>query len=289
MIRRLLLISLLGSFLIGCKVKQRITFSKKKTESGSTYSKKEPSKKTANSQGLYPMPEDTGKFVSFEISNVQEYIDAFSEVAIREMKAYGIPASITLAQGLLESGFGRGELAMKTNNHFGIKCHAGWQGDYDFHDDDEKGECFRKYNHPMYSYRDHSIFLTGRSRYAFLFDYRSSDYKKWANGLKKAGYATDKRYPQKLISLIEKYNLSYYDRNVAQAGFGRQERQVVVNEKKRITAKQQKVHIVKEGDTLYAIARTHSISVDDLKRFNYMYDNTISVGQELKVPTQKFN
>lgn len=289
MTRKLILFCLLGSFLIGCKVKQRVTYGKKKTQTVSTPSKKKVSKKRVDDNGLYPMPEDSGKFVRFEINNVQEYIDTFSEIAQLEMKAYGIPASITLAQGLLESGFGRGELAMKTNNHFGIKCHTGWQGDYDFHDDDEKGECFRKYNHPMYSYRDHSIFLTGRSRYAFLFDYRNTDYKKWANGLKKAGYATDKRYPQKLISLIEKYHLHQYDRNVAQAGYGRQKREVVVNKKKEVKAKRQKVHIVKKGDTLYAIARTYSISVDDLKRFNYMYDNSISVGQELKVPAQKFN
>lgn len=289
MTKKLILILLLGSFIGGCIVKKTVSNGNKRTETTSSSSKKVASKSSRDDNGLYPMPEDTGKFVSFEISSVQEYINTFSEVAIREMKAFGIPASITLAQGLLESGFGKGELAKKTNNHFGIKCHKGWQGDYDFHDDDEKGECFRKYNHPMYSYRDHSIFLTGRSRYAFLFDYRSTDYKKWANGLKKAGYATDKKYPQKLISLIERYGLNQFDQKGNQAGFKRNERQVVVHEKKEVTAKKQKIHIVKEGDTLYAIARSYSISVDDLKRFNYMYNNTISVGQELKLPTQKFN
>lgn len=288
MTKKLIVVFLLGSFLIGCKVKQRVSYSKKKTETVST-SKKEVTKPSSNDGGLYPMPEDSGKFVQFEINSAEEYIATFSEVAQLEMKAYGIPASITLAQGLLESGFGKGELAMKTNNHFGIKCHKGWQGDYDFHDDDEKGECFRKYNHPMYSYRDHSIFLTSRSRYAFLFDYRNSDYRNWARGLKKAGYATDKKYPNKLISLIERYDLDTYDLNVVRAGFGRQKGQVVVNQKKEVAAKRQKVHVVKEGDTLYAIARSYSITVDDLKRFNYMYDNTISVGQELKLPAQKFN
>lgn len=288
MTKKLILVFLLGSFLIGCKVKQRVSYSKMKTESVST-SKKEVTKLSSKDGGLYPMPEDSGKFVQFEINSAEEYIATFSEIAQLEMKAYGIPASITLAQGLLESGFGKGELAMKTNNHFGIKCHKGWQGDYDFHDDDEKGECFRKYNHPMYSYRDHSIFLTSRSRYAFLFDYRNSDYRNWARGLKKAGYATDKKYPNKLISLIERYDLDTYDLSVVRAGFGRQKRQVVVNQKKEVAAKRQKVHIVKEGDTLYAIARSYSITVDDLKRFNYMYDNTISVGQELKLPAQKFN
>lgn len=288
MTKKLILIFLLGSLLMGCKVKQRVSYSKKKTATAST-SKKGTSKSKGDDDGFYLMPEDTGKFVAFEINNAQEYIDTFSEVAQLEMKAYGIPASITLAQGLLESGFGRGELAMKTNNHFGIKCHTGWQGDYDFHDDDEKGECFRKYNHPMYSYRDHSIFLTSRSRYAFLFNYRNTDYRKWANGLKKAGYATDKKYPNKLISLIERYDLDIYDRKVVQEGYGIKKGQVTVYKKKDIVAKRQKVHIVKEGDTLYAIARSYSITVDDLKRFNYMYNNTISVGQELKLPAKKFN
>ena len=116
------------------------------------------------------------------------------------MVDYGIPASITLAQGILESGSGKGELTRKSNNHFGIKCHRNWTGDRAYHDDDEKGECFRRYNHPMYSFNDHSQFLTGRKRYAFLFKLRKDDYKGWARGLRKAGYATDKKYPQKLIT-----------------------------------------------------------------------------------------
>ncbi len=279
---------ILGTFLVGCKVKHSVTHVEKKIER--TPVKPQIVKITENSDGLYPMPEDTGKFIPFKISNVDDYIATFSEVAIREMKAFGIPASITLAQGLLESGFGRGELAMKTNNHFGIKCHKGWQGDYDFYDDDEKGECFRKYNHPMYSYRDHSLFLTSRSRYASLFKFESTDYKKWANGLKKAGYATDKKYPQKLISLIERYNLSKFDAKISL----KQDILALNNttEKERekpFSPKKQSIHIVKQGETLYAIAKAYSITVDDLKRFNYMYDNVISVGQELKVPIQKFN
>ena len=288
MTRKLILIFVLGSLLIGCKTKQRVTYSKKKTQTVSTPDKKEASKTSTDDGGLYPMPEDSGKFVRFEINNVQEYIDTFSEVAQFEMKAYGIPASITLAQGLLESGFGRGELAMKTNNHFGIKCHTSWQGDYDFHDDDEKGECFRKYNHPMYSYRDHSIFLTSRSRYASLFDLRNTDYKKWANGLKKAGYATDKKYPHKLISLIERYDLTQYDRQIDQAGYGRSNRPVVVDSKRTPSMNRNKVHTVKKGDTLYSISKRYSVSIDDLKHFNSVYTNNISVGQKLKVPSQKF-
>ncbi len=127
------------------------------------------------------------------------------------MKEYGIPASITLAQGILESGSGNSKLARKANNHFGIKCHKDWNGKTFYMDDDEEHECFRKYSKAEDSYRDHSLFLTQRGRYSFLFDYDVKDYKKWAHGLKKAGYATNPKYPQLLIGLIERYNLSQYD------------------------------------------------------------------------------
>ena len=151
-----------GLFLLSCKSKKTTVHSGTlKTKSVISRTKK------ITTEVYKDLPKDTGKFVSFKIANIQEYIDTFSEIAQIEMLAYSIPASITLAQGLLESGYGQGELALKTNNHFGIKCHTGWEGDYDFHDDDAKGECFRKYNHPRYSYRDHSVFLTTRSRYAF--------------------------------------------------------------------------------------------------------------------------
>ena len=130
----------------------------------------------------------------------------------------GVPASITLAQGLLESGNGRSELALKSNNHFGIKCHNGWKGGKVYHDDDAKGECFRKYDDPADSYRDHSDFLRYRDRYKFLFDYKVTDYKAWAYGLKKAGYATDPAYPTKLIRLIEEYKLYEYDRKPSSYG-----------------------------------------------------------------------
>lgn len=130
----------------------------------------------------------------------------------------GVPASITLAQGLLESGNGQSELARMSNNHFGIKCHNNWKGGKVYYDDDAKGECFRKYSHPSESYRDHSDFLRFRDRYKFLFDYRVTDYKAWAHGLKKAGYATDPAYPKKLIKLIEEYDLHQYDRKPASFG-----------------------------------------------------------------------
>jgi len=142
-----------------------------------------------------------------------EYINKYKDLAISEMKRSGIPASIKLAQGMLESGNGNSRLATVANNHFGIKCH-GWTGKEIFHDDDEKGECFRHYEQARESWLDHTEFLTSRSRYAFLFDYGSTDYKSWAHGLSKAGYATDPKYPQLLISLIERHNLYQFDTGV---------------------------------------------------------------------------
>ncbi len=142
--------------------------------------------------------------------SVQQYIETYKEMAIREMKRMGVPASITLAQGILETESGNSELVKKSNNHFGIKCKSTWNGNSVFHDDDEKGECFRKYNTAEESYRDHSNFLRGSERYAFLFSLNPSDYKGWAYGLKKAGYATNPKYPDMLIKSIETYNLNQY-------------------------------------------------------------------------------
>lgn len=142
-----------------------------------------------------------------------KYIETYKNIAIKKQKEYGIPASITLAQGILESGSGNSKLARKANNHFGIKCHKGWNGKTYHMDDDAKHECFRKYKKAEDSYRDHSEFLTQRGRYSFLFEYKTNDYKKWAYGLKKAGYATNPKYPQLLIKIIEKYNLDKYDKN----------------------------------------------------------------------------
>lgn len=140
----------------------------------------------------------------------QAYIAKYSAIAVSEMHRSGVPASITLAQGLLESNSGRSELATKGNNHFGIKCHD-WKGRRMYFDDDRRNECFRKYSHAEESFRDHSDFLRYRDRYKFLFDLRPSDYKGWAYGLKKAGYATDPAYPAKLIRLIEEYDLTRFD------------------------------------------------------------------------------
>lgn len=142
---------------------------------------------------------------------VERYIRQYAPTAMSEMRRSGVPASITLAQGILESAAGTSRLAVKANNHFGIKCGSLWKGRSIKADDDARNECFRSYGSPAESFRDHSDFLRYRDRYAFLFELEPSDYKGWAYGLKQAGYATDPAYPSKLISLIERYNLTQYD------------------------------------------------------------------------------
>ncbi|MDR1402602.1 MAG: glucosaminidase domain-containing protein [Tannerellaceae bacterium] len=140
----------------------------------------------------------------------QKYINTYSSLAVKKQKDYGIPASVTLAQGLLESNAGQSILAKNANNHFGIKCHD-WNGSTVYHDDDKKQECFRKYAYAEESYNDHSLFLKDRSRYSELFKLNTKDYKGWAKGLQKCGYATDKAYANKLIKIIEEYELYRLD------------------------------------------------------------------------------
>ena len=142
----------------------------------------------------------------------KRYISKYADLAVEEMRRSGVPASITLAQGLLESRAGQSDLAVKGNNHFGIKCHSNWNGPKVHIDDDKDNECFRKYRTVEQSYRDHSDFLRYRDRYKFLFDLDPKDYEGWAYGLKKAGYATDPAYPKKLIKIIEEYELYKYDK-----------------------------------------------------------------------------
>ena len=143
--------------------------------------------------------------------SIEQYIETYKDIAIQEMHRAKIPASITLAQGILESGSGNSKLAVNANNHFGIKCHSDWIGPKAFHDDDAKHECFRKYKSASESYIDHSNFLTGKKRYAFLFELKKDDYVSWSHGLKKAGYATNPKYPQLLIKIIEDHKLNQYD------------------------------------------------------------------------------
>ena len=208
---------------------------------------------------------------------VNNYVATFSPVASEEMKIYDIPASITLAQGILESGMGDSRLALAANNHFGIKCHSEWGGKRIYHDDDEKGECFRVYKDPRTSYRDHSLFLTSRPRYNFLFDLKIDDYKGWAKGLKKAGYATDPKYPDKLISLIERYRLGRFD--------SKKKKKRKNNHPKFVqqpTTK--KAHIVQKGDTLYSISKKYKVDIKSLVQENQLENNTIFLGQNLIIP-----
>ena len=208
-----------------------------------------------------------------------DYIGKYKNIAIDKMLEYDIPASITLAQGILESGNGLSTLAQKSNNHFGIKCHSDWKGKRVYHDDDRRNECFRKYPSPEGSFNDHSIFLTSRGRYEFLFDLPQDDYKAWAKGLKKAGYATDRKYPKKLISFIENFELYRYDELVLdEKGYRPARKEVAYTETPDIST-----YTVIKGDTLYSIARRHDLSVEELKDLNNLSSNEISIGQELIV------
>ena len=214
-----------------------------------------------------------------------QYIKKYAPLAVLEMHKYDIPASITLAQGILESGNGRSRLASKSNNHFGIKCHVGWKGAKVYHDDDEKGECFRKYKYVQSSYKDHSEFLSGRRRYASLFKLRKSDYKGWAKGLKKAGYATDKKYPKKLIKIIEEYKLYEFDKfrekdlKKLKKETNKKHTKTAINSKKST----QEFYKVKKGDTLYSIARKFNTTVAIIKKVNALTTNSLSIGQQLVV------
>ncbi|MEZ4838994.1 glucosaminidase domain-containing protein [Flavobacterium sp.] len=204
---------------------------------------------------------------------VLKYIDDFKEIAKENMRQHGIPASITLAQGILESGVGQGSLSKRANNHFGIKCHKEWNGPSVRHDDDAAQECFRKYSDPADSYRDHSLFLTSRSRYASLFSLPKDDYKAWAKGLRAAGYATDTKYPDKLISLIERYQLNQYDDEVLRNSSTISKKIELPNNKNNLE------YIVVKGDTLYSLSKKFNISIDEIKQNNNMKTDSLSVGQ----------
>lgn len=207
---------------------------------------------------------------------IQIYVDNFKEIAQNNMRAHGIPASITLAQGILESGAGKGKLALSANNHFGIKCHKEWNGESVKHDDDAAQECFRKYEHPSESYRDHSLFLTSRPRYSNLFKLDKGDYESWAKGLKSAGYATDVKYPDKLIGLIERFELYKYDNEVLSRDYKPTKKEVIL-------AQGGDYYIIQQGDTLYSLSKKFNLKVDDLKKLNNMSDNAISIGQQIKI------
>lgn len=221
---------------------------------------------------------------------INNYILQYKDIAIGNMQKYGIPASIILAQGILESGAGKGDLALEANNHFGIKCHKDWLGESVRHDDDSAQECFRKYTEASESYRDHALFLVGKNRYATLFTYEKDDYKSWAKGLRAAGYATDPNYPDKLISYIERYNLHQYDCQVTGKSYKPFEKSAPVRSSSTSTntpsssnSNDPNLYEVQKGDTLYSISKKFNVLVDDLKQKNNLSDNAISIGQKLRV------
>ena len=211
----------------------------------------------------------------------ENYVSTYKNVAISEMMRTGIPASIKLAQGILESDLGRSPLAYQANNHFGIKCHNDWDGEVVHQDDDSEKECFRKYEDPAGSYKDHSKFLTTKKRYASLFSLAKGDYVAWAMGLRAAGYATDPLYPEKLIAYIERYDLHQYDsqvlgKSVVSAPVSNRVDNQGVNGDGTL-------YEVQKGDTLYSISKKFNVLVEDLQRKNNLTDNAISIGQKLIV------
>ena len=196
----------------------------------------------------------------------EDYIKKYRELAVEEMKKYHIPASITLAQGLLESGAGQSTLARKSNNHFGIKCGSDWRGKTVSHDDDARGECFRAYKHPKESYEDHSKFLAGRPRYASLFKLKITDYKGWARGLKKAGYATNPRYADQLIGIIELYELHKYDEKNYLKWIKKNP-----NPHQTYIANDLLYIVVRAGDSWKSISKEFDISQKKLRKYNDLY------------------
>lgn len=254
-------------------VSKRTTAVTKKPVLPVTQKNTSPNAKIEKTQELEEL-EATSK-ISITKDNVQLYIDSFQEIAKDNMKKHGIPASITLAQGVLESGAGKGRLSTIANNHFGIKCHKGWTGESVKHDDDAAQECFRKYDDPADSYRDHSLFLTSRPWYNPLFKLDKGDYVAWAKGLKNSGYATDPKYPDKLISIIERYELYKYDDEVLN--------RATTSKTKMIVENTEDIYTVQQGDTLYSLSKKLNLTVEDIKKMNDMRDNNLSIGQKIKI------
>jgi uncharacterized FlgJ-related protein len=231
-----------------------------------------------------------------------EYIEKYKDIAIQEMAEFGIPASITLAQGALESGNGNSRLATEANNHFGIKCHTGWEGPSIKVDDDAKNECFRKYEHAIESYKDHSFFLSQRGRYAFLFDLDITDYKGWARGLKQAGYATNPKYADLLIKIIEENDLHKYDlygsdyvavnkypdeipdgknREYEAFGVGNNERKIFLNNDRKFI-------YARKGDDFYEIAKDFNIYNYQIWKYNDLNkEDQLQEGQMIYLEKKK--
>jgi len=214
----------------------------------------------------------------------EDYIKQYKDDAVKDMAKTGVPASITLSQGILESEFGNSQLAREANNHFGIKCHKDWEGKTYYMDDDARNECFRKYNSVLESYDDHSLFLRTRDRYASLFELKIIDYKGWAHGLKKAGYATNSEYAYKLIKIIEDFSLNELDKGNNLPVFAsndnsykpknnsteikKTETVKKVNTQYNYSANQVPFVKAKEGDTYYSIALENNVELWQVLRYN---------------------
>lgn len=244
--------------------------------------------------------------------NIIKYIEQYAALAVKEMERTGVPASIKIAQGIHETNAGKSDLVLKSNNHFGIKCKSNWTGEKVYHNDDEEGECFRKYDNATASYLDHSDYLKSQPRYAFLFDYDANDYAAWAWGLKKAGYATNPIYAQTLIKYIEAYHLNELNkfaeneedqdlknyletiRNRPLDIVENSNKSIEPEEKYRSTkpAKEKsekrirvkKTHVVKKGESLYSLSKKYSTTVDVLKKVNHLKKEALQVGQKIKIP-----
>jgi len=264
---------------MSCLPKQRVLQSSKSKHQGTYTGNRTPSKRT-----------DARPIVIS--ASAQDYINRYQGIAIQEMNTYGIPASITLAQGLLESANGNSTLAREANNHFGIKCTSDWTGKSFLQDDDKRDDCFRVYNSAEDSFRDHSEFLL-RKRYAALFELDKDDYRGWAKGLKQAGYATNPRYAELLIDLIERYGLYEYDRREkTPEKIDREDRVLTViaenvqEEPEKAVAKppvEMKIHEVKAGETLFNISKRYGLTTSELKNLNGLKDDQLAIGQLLLV------
>lgn len=217
-----------------------------------------------------------------------EYISKYSELAVEQMRLHKIPASITLSQGLLESGAGNSELARKSNNHFGIKCGGSWRGRSVKHDDDARNECFRAYSNPRDSYEDHSAFLRRGARYAFLFELDITDYKGWARGLKKAGYATDPSYANRLITIIEDYNLYKYDSKGAYSERKLRKEPWLMTSHQVFLANDIAYVVVRNGDTFQTLGKEFDISWRKLVKYNDLQrDYTLVEGDIIYLKSKK--
>jgi len=332
MFKKILAFVLLSVIITSCNSKKPYIQTTKNSTAKTTRKKKPTPVKTKTSTAVTTKKTNDGRQVEVLESTsktvvyselVQQYVLDYKGVAQQNMKNHGIPASITLAQGILESGAGQGTLCVSANNHFGIKCHTDWTGDKVYHDDDSEQECFRKYSKASESFNDHSLFLTTRGRYASLFTLGKDDYKAWAKGLRAAGYATDPKYPDKLVGLIERYDLAQYDAEVLGKDFTPVVKPVTTTSTPQAvvvapatpkpvanttqtnvtpapvaatpsvaqatTATDNTVasadgsHTVVKGDTLYSISKKHNTTVDALIQLNGLAGNAISIGQVLKV------